>query len=38
MLLLYAYCSKTLTSLKIEHACYKDLAFQVTWPLGIGPR
>ena len=29
MLLLYAYCVGTVSSRKIERACYEDLAFRV---------
>jgi transposase len=29
LLLLYAYCEGTVTSRKIERACYEDLAFRV---------
>ncbi len=29
MLLLYAYCVGTVSSRKVERACYEDLAFRV---------
>ncbi len=32
MLLLYAYCVGTVSSRKIERACYEDLAFRLGLP------
>jgi transposase len=38
LLLLYAYCVSTVSSRRIERACYEDLVFRVLTAPAAGPQ